>query len=115
MAWIHLQQLADIFLGIFEEHTYDGRCDVAIGSLSLEDAYEVQRRVIAARDAKGERAVADKVGCTSRAIRRQFGLAEPICGRLMARTSTTATPPSIGTPTINPPSSRSSCWSWAET
>ena len=80
----HLQRLADIFLGIFEEHRYDGRCDVAIGSLSLEDAYEVQRRVIAARVAKGERAVGYKVGCTSRAIRRQFGLAEPICGRLMA-------------------------------
>jgi 2-keto-4-pentenoate hydratase len=80
----HLQRLADIFLGIFEEHRYDGRCDVAIGSLSLEDAYEVQRRVIAARVARGERAVGYKVGCTSRAIRRQFGLAEPICGRLMA-------------------------------
>jgi 2-keto-4-pentenoate hydratase len=80
----HLQQLADIFLGIFEEHRYDGRCDVPIGSLSLEDAYEVQRRVIAARVARGERAVGYKVGCTSRAIRRQFGLAEPICGRLMA-------------------------------
>ncbi len=80
----HLQQLADIFLGIFEGDGYDGRCDVPVGSLSLDDAYEVQRRVIAARVAEGERPVGYKVGCTSRTIRRQFGLAEPICGRLMA-------------------------------
>lgn len=80
----HLQQFADIFLGIFEGHGYDGRCDVPVGSLSLDDANEVQRRVIAARISRGERAVGYKVGCTSRAIRRQFGLAEPICGRLMA-------------------------------
>ena len=37
-----------------------------------------------ARLAKGERVVGYKVGCTSRAIREQFGLTEPICGRLMA-------------------------------
>jgi len=80
----HLQRLADVFLGIFEEHRYDGRTDVPIGSLSLADAYEVQRRVVATRVAEGERVVGYKVGCTSRAIRRQFGLAEPIRGRLMA-------------------------------
>jgi 2-keto-4-pentenoate hydratase len=79
-----LQQLADVFLGIFEEHRYDGRIDVPIGSLSMNDAYEVQRRVVVARVAEGERVVGYKVGCTSRAIRRQFGLAEPIRGRLMA-------------------------------
>ena len=43
----HLQQFADIFLGLFEGHEYDGRCDVPVGSLSIDDAYEVQRRVIA--------------------------------------------------------------------
>jgi hypothetical protein len=80
----HLQQFADTFLGIFDGHDYDGRCDVPVGSLSLDDAYEVQRRVIEARISRGERAVGYKVGCTSRAIRRQFGLDEPICGRLMA-------------------------------
>ncbi|APW59491.1 2-keto-4-pentenoate hydratase [Paludisphaera borealis] len=80
----HLQRLADAFLGIFQEHRCDGRSDVPIGSLSLDDAYEIQRRVVAARVARGERVVGYKVGCTSRAIRRQFGLAEPIRGRLMA-------------------------------
>lgn len=52
-------------------------------SLTVEQAYEVQRRVIAAREERGERAVGYKVGCTSRAIRQQFGISEPICGRLV--------------------------------
>jgi 2-keto-4-pentenoate hydratase len=80
----HLQRLADTFLRIFREHRFDGRCDVPVGTLSIDDAYEVQRWVIAGRVAEGERAVGYKVGCTSRAIRQQFGLDEPICGRLMA-------------------------------
>ena len=78
-----LDLFADAYLRIFREHRCDGRCDLPIGSLSQDDAYEVHRRVIAARVAEGERPVGYKVGCTSRAIRRQFGLDEPICGRLM--------------------------------
>ena len=40
--------------------------------------------MIAARVARGDQVVGYKVGCTSTAIRRQFGLTEPICGRVMA-------------------------------
>jgi 2-keto-4-pentenoate hydratase len=62
----------------------EGLCETPIESLSLDDAYEVQRRVVAARTAEGEQVVGYKVGCTSRAIRQQFGLTEPVCGRLMS-------------------------------
>jgi 2-keto-4-pentenoate hydratase len=79
-----LGPLADAFLGFFRGHDDEERCQAPIEALSLDDAYEVQRRVVEARTAEGERVVGYKVGCTSRAIRRQFGLTEPICGRLMS-------------------------------
>jgi 2-keto-4-pentenoate hydratase len=79
-----LGPFADAFLGLFRGHDDRGRCEAPIESLSLDDAYEVQRRVVAARTAEGERVVGYKVGCTSRAIRQQFGLTEPVCGRLMS-------------------------------
>jgi 2-keto-4-pentenoate hydratase len=40
--------------------------------------------VIDARVSRGETVVGYKVGCSSKAIREQFALSEPICGRLMA-------------------------------
>src|SRR5262245_19719806 len=79
-----LGPFADAFLGFFRGEDDGGRCQTPIESLSPHDADEVQRRVIAARTAAGERVVGYKVGCTSRAIRRQFGLTEPVCGRLMS-------------------------------
>jgi 2-keto-4-pentenoate hydratase len=54
-----------------------------LNSLSLAQAYEVQTRVIAMRVREGERIIGWKVGCTSRAIQGQFGLRQPISGRLM--------------------------------
>ena len=79
-----LDGVAEAFLQIWLSKTLDSSAHFDIGSLSIDDAYEVQRQVIAARVAQGERVVGYKVGCTSRAIRRQFSLSEPICGRLMA-------------------------------
>jgi 2-keto-4-pentenoate hydratase len=55
-----------------------------ISSLTLDQAYEVQSRVIARRIDDGERPAGYKVGCTSRAIREQFGLGEPVAARLMS-------------------------------
>lgn len=77
-----LEPFADAFLGFHRGQEDPRGLATPIGSLSLDDAYEIQRRVIEARTAAGERVVGYKVGCTSRAIRRQFGLTEPICGRL---------------------------------
>ncbi len=80
----HLQPFATTFLRLFEEHRFQHTGTEAIELLSLDDAYAVQQQVINARIAKGEAIVGYKVGCTSEAIRQQFGLSEPICGRLMA-------------------------------
>ncbi len=80
----HLDHIADAFLQIHLAKSVDPRRSLDLASLSVEDAYEVQRRVIAARVATREEVVGYKVGCTSRAVRRQFGLTEPICGRVMA-------------------------------
>ncbi len=77
-----LGPFADAFLDVYRGHEEQKSLTAPIESLSLDDAYEIQRRVIAARTSAGERVVGYKVGCTSRAIRRQFGLTEPICGRL---------------------------------
>ena len=79
-----LDAFAEAFLQIQSTGKLNAPCDLSIEALSVEDAYEVQRSVIAARVARGEKVVGYKVGCTSRAICRQFGLTEPICGRVMA-------------------------------
>jgi 2-keto-4-pentenoate hydratase len=78
-----LSQFASAFREIFESRRLDRRPDLAIASLSLDEAYRVQDLVIEARVANGETVAGYKVGCTSAAIRRQFALSDPICGRLM--------------------------------
>lgn len=80
----HLDEIAKTFLQIQLTKSVDPQRTFDMASMSIEDAYEVQRRVIAFRAARGEEVVGYKVGCTSRAIRRQFGLKKPICGRVMA-------------------------------
>lgn len=57
----------------------------AISCLSLDEAYEVQQRFLSARTEAGETLIGWKVGCTSPAIRDQFRLDQPICGRLLDR------------------------------
>jgi 2-keto-4-pentenoate hydratase len=71
-----LNEAVNAFLQIHLLKTIASSCDLDMTLLSVEDAYEVQRRVIAARIRRGEVAIGYKVGCTSEAIRRQFGLNE---------------------------------------
>ena len=52
--------------------------------LTISEAYQFQNQVCEKRIARGESVVGYKVGCTSRAIRSQLGLAEPISARLFA-------------------------------
>jgi 2-keto-4-pentenoate hydratase len=78
-----LAEIAEAFRQIHLSKTLDPSTCFDVTSLSLDDAYEVQRQVIAARVARGEQVVGYKVGCTSKAIRQQFSLSEPIHGRLM--------------------------------
>ena len=54
-----------------------------ISVLSMAEAYECQRIYQAMAIAEGDCPIGYKVGCTSAAIRKQFGFDEPICGRLM--------------------------------
>ena len=78
-----LDTLAEVFLQIFRTGRLPEGASVDLTHLSLDEAYEVQRRVIERRVDSGERRIGHKVGCTSNAIRRQFGLVEPINAWLM--------------------------------
>ena len=55
---------------------------MAVKRISMEEAYNVQDLVTKKRIDAGERIAGFKVGCTSSAIRKQFGLTEPIGGKL---------------------------------
>ena len=51
-------------------------------TLSLEEAYEVQKEYTKIRCASGDEPIGYKVGCTGSKIIKQFGIAGPIYGRL---------------------------------
>lgn len=70
-------------LEIFQQHQLTRQTAIDINTLSLEQAYQVQDHYIAARVSSGEHVIGWKIGCTSKAIQQQFGLAQPICGRLL--------------------------------
>lgn len=53
-----------------------------IGETSQDDAYAVQEQYIAAERAAGSRVVGRKIGLTSQAVQKQFGVAEPDFGVL---------------------------------
>lgn len=78
-----LDGLAEDFYWIFHQKEPQRLAKGLVETLSLGEAYAVQDRVVQRRVMDGERVAGFKVGCTSNAIRRQFGLKEPICGRLM--------------------------------
>ena len=88
-----LDHLAHPFCQAFYERRWPGPDTPNLDGLSLTEAYEVQALVADQRIARGERVVGYKVGCTSSAIRKQFGLSEPIYGRLFAPHTTHETSP----------------------
>lgn len=69
------------FYDSFYKKTWNGN-DSLVKELSINQAYQVQDLVTAKRKEVGEQVVGFKVGCTSKAIREQFGLSEPIKGNL---------------------------------
>ncbi len=77
-----IETFADAFLHAFRNGSWPGEPEASFGDLSLEESYRVQDLVAARRVAEGEVVAGYKVGCTSAAIRAQFGLREPISGRL---------------------------------
>ena len=54
-----------------------------IAELTMDEAYECQRAFELLRISDGDEPCGYKVGCTSAAIRKQFGFNDPIFGRLM--------------------------------
>ena len=54
------------------------------GSRQLDDAYELQRCFKALREARGERVIGYKVGCTGPTIRASLGIQESVHGYLWA-------------------------------
>jgi 2-keto-4-pentenoate hydratase len=77
-----LTRLADNFTQSFYERHWSGELDRSLSGLSIAQAYEVQDLVAESRIRQGEEVAGYKVGCTSKAIRTQFGLSEPISARL---------------------------------
>ena len=64
----------------------EGPCTAPdIADLSLAQAYSVQNGFVADRIRTQGKIVGWKVGCTSAAIRSQFGLSQPISGRLFEK------------------------------
>lgn len=79
-----VSEFAQEMLEVFRSHQLIPRTEVPISELSLEEAYQVQDEVIRARVRDGEHLIGWKIGCTSGAIQQQFGLLQPISGRLLA-------------------------------
>jgi 2-keto-4-pentenoate hydratase len=75
------------------------------GPLSLDDAYEVQRHVVDARLARGERIAGWKLGYTSLVMREQMGVDAPNFGPLtdaMLIADGAAVPASMTQPRVEP-------------
>ena len=72
--------LADAFFHAFYSNTWR-LDDSSVDGLSVLESYQIQNLVCEKRIDLGESVVGYKVGCTSHAIRSQFGITEPISGR----------------------------------
>ena len=77
-----VHSLAESFYDVFYTKEWPGDSSGRPSDLSIAEAYQVQDLVTKMRVDRGEEVVGYKVGCTSGAIRSQFGLNEPISGRL---------------------------------
>ena len=53
-------------------------------TLTLAEAYELQLRVAALRQARGETLAGFKIGCVSETVRKQLGLAHPVFGHVFS-------------------------------
>ena len=79
-----LDLLANKFTQAFYERNWSGKLEPPVSDISIAEAYKVQDLVVERRVQRGEEVVGYKVGCTSEAIRSQFGLSESISGRLFS-------------------------------
>ena len=77
-----IEKFAENFFNIFYDGCLNDKIQHSISDLSIQESYAVQDLVAKKKIARGEREIGYKVGCTSGAIQSQFGLNEPIFGRL---------------------------------
>ena len=77
-----LDLLANKFTQAFYEKSWSGEFEPPVSEISIAEAYTVQDLIAERRVQRGEEVVGYKVGCTSEAIRSQFGLSKSISGRL---------------------------------
>jgi 2-keto-4-pentenoate hydratase len=77
-----VEKFAEGFFNTFYNGCWGGDTQYSISDLSVHESYAVQDLVAKRKTARGERTVGYKIGCTSSAIQSQFGLNEPILGRL---------------------------------
>jgi len=70
------------YLELFRTRAFNPQSPIDLESISLEDAYRIQKEIISERVKQGEKIVGYKVGCTSAPIQVQFGLKNPIRGCL---------------------------------
>ena len=78
-----LQKIANNFFSAFYEKKWNPLSEEdQITDLSIDESYLVQDIVTKRRIESGESVIGYKVGCTSKAIRTQFGLNEPINGKM---------------------------------
>jgi|SRR5579872_599255 len=75
------QELARRMLADFDGRT-PGRAFAEPVELSIAEAYALQAEVARLREARGERVIGYKIGCTSSVIQAQLGASEPIFGRV---------------------------------
>jgi 2-keto-4-pentenoate hydratase len=50
--------------------------------LTIPQSYELQNEIARLREERGEKIIGYKIGCTSKSIQEQLGVAEPIFGRI---------------------------------
>ena len=74
--------IARAYVETLSRHIFEGPDGFSPDALTIEQAYRVQDTAFAHRTDAGDESYGYKVGCTSAPIRKQFGLNEPIRGRL---------------------------------
>lgn len=77
-----IEKFTENFFNAFYNGHWNYNIQNSISDLSVQESYVVQDRVTKKKISRGERVIGYKVGCTSNAIQSQFGLNEPIFGRL---------------------------------
>lgn len=70
------------YLELFRTKYFSPKQSLDLESISIADAYRIQKEIIKKRVIQGEKIVGYKVGCTSAPIQAQFGLSNPIKGYL---------------------------------